>query len=451
MKKLKSIVTCLVLTTLIISCTSKDTQEESAAATATDESAGLDAGGGGLEGADASAAGKTDEANSGFLDEQLPEESLDASQPPATAQTGEPSAQPGAAGDPGQAALDLPPDAQASAEPPPAEGAPSTDTTPPGDATASVDPGTSELAPPPVEAPVDVPKDDTPKPAVAALKKIESAPFRRKAGGTLLNAVYIARDGDTFSSISEKIYGNKDKSKALKKDNPAFKSVKAGHKIYYNSPQRPDDESKLLTFYEDQGMAPEVYVAKEGDNIRKVAKELLGYKDAWKEVWATNLVESKQELPAGTELKYWKGGPTVPKVAMDSHKNDLPAPPPMENTPPPPPSQAATNDLPPPPPPAMEPPPPPPPPVAARTNDIPPPPPPPAMEPPPPPPPPKPMAKAPKVPAADPKPEGMDDDTVMALAVLGGALVLLVGLMIVRRRRAQKELNAQFGDTQVGT
>ena len=37
-----------------------------------------------------------------------------------------------------------------------------------------------------------------------------------------------------------------------------------------------------------------------------VSETLLGDKDSWKEVWATNPhVESKDYIPAGIDLKYW--------------------------------------------------------------------------------------------------------------------------------------------------
>jgi hypothetical protein len=123
----------------------------------------------------------------------------------------------------------------------------------------------------------------------------------------LLNTVYIGRPKDTIYSVSMKIFGS-DRSADLKAANPFLnaREVKVGDKIYYNSPKRPQDAERMLTYYEDNGIPAQTYVSKSGENIRTISKNLLGHKDSWKEVWATNLaVDSKGELPEGTELRYW--------------------------------------------------------------------------------------------------------------------------------------------------
>lgn len=137
------------------------------------------------------------------------------------------------------------------------------------------------------------------------LKKIASSPYKKN--GILINAVYVARPGDTLQAISEKIYGQ-DKSAELKTLNSHIgsKKIKTGMKIYYNSPRRPNDEARLLTFYEDNGVSPSIYTSQEGDNIRVVSKKLLGDENSWKEIWATNSdVESKGVLSGGVQLRYW--------------------------------------------------------------------------------------------------------------------------------------------------
>jgi hypothetical protein len=165
---------------------------------------------------------------------------------------------------------------------------------------------------------------------------------------------------------------DKKKSKELKKINESIakRALKAGDKVYYGSPNRPDDATKVITFYEDTGVLPETYVAKEGDNLKKLGNELLGFKDGWKELWATNLMESKGKLEPGVEVKYWSsksgaaahpaaGGemagamappaePAAPNAAL-APPSDLPPPPPPPPSEPPP--QHAQADLPPPPPP----------------------------------------------------------------------------------------------------
>lgn len=136
------------------------------------------------------------------------------------------------------------------------------------------------------------------------LLKIKDVPFERD--GALMNRVYIARAGDTLDGVSQKIYGS-DRVGDLRRWNPTVRrSPKVGEKIYYNSPRDPQDSSRMLTYYEDVGAAPQVHVTREGDNIRELGRSLLGHNDGWKEIWSTNLdVASKGELPAGIELKYW--------------------------------------------------------------------------------------------------------------------------------------------------
>lgn len=212
----------------------------------------------------------------------------------------------------------------ADATPPPPGGdqaAQGADATPPPPDASTPPPVADSSAPPPAEPMTTPPPADAgaamaaggdmgaPKPA--SLQKIKSQPW--KQGNYLLNAVYIARKGDTSKKIAQKVFGSEDKKKELCKYNAhnCSRKVKVGDKFYYNSPQRPNDETVMKTFYEDAGIAPQIYTAKASDNIRKVSKELLGDKDSWKEVWATNDVESKGTLDEGTKLKYWPDSETA--------------------------------------------------------------------------------------------------------------------------------------------
>ncbi|MGZ3768392.1 MAG: LysM peptidoglycan-binding domain-containing protein [Bdellovibrio sp.] len=360
--------------------------------------------------------------------------------------------------------------------------------------TPSTDPALDAPAPVPQDTasmsePAKLPERATtivenPEPAKqASLQKVATTPW--KVGKKWFNTVYFARPGDTLSGISQMVYGA-NKVSELKKGNPTFKSrgVKPGDKVYYNSPNRPDDSGKMMTYYEDNGLSPEVYVAKSGDNIRKVSKKLLGYGNAWKEVWAMNSVDSKGELPEGTELRYWKGSsvaaaPAKPKhekhekhevaQANIQHEPQMPA---MPEEPPMPPGQQAQADIPPPPPmpeqppaemappppppPAQHMPPPPPPPPQGMAHEMaPPPPPPPAQHMPPPPPPPaeavNPPAPKPQAVADEAAPEKMDQDTTLALGVVGLAAAGLAALIVVRKKRKQRELEQQAMDsTHVG-
>jgi len=300
-----------------------------------------------------------------------------------------------------------------------------------------------------------------PKPK-ASLKKIEKIPFKR--GGQLLNAVYIARPKDTYKKIAENIYGDAGRAKDIKKANSSIAKPRPGDKIYYNSPQRPTDETVVKNYFEDSGASPQVYVAKEGDDLKKVGQELLSYDQAWKELWVTNDFDEKGTLAPGTEIRYFAlaAQPAEAPKANDVAAANVPAdagtpppPPPTDELPPP---TDPSMDFPPPPtdagvPPAMEeiPPPmdasaPPPPPA-----DYPPPPPPPVE--PPPPPPPQAVAEDGSPVEGDAAAEGgMDSETMTSLAIGVGILAAGAGaLVVLRKRRQQKEMAQAFNDSQVGT
>lgn len=496
MKKIAVLIASLAFVIHMAGCTSSDSRDDANSDQAVSddlgtEDAGLDQATAEEQPADqpADATATADNGaagdDQGFLDEQLPDDAMNsAAQTPDNGTT--------ASTDSAAAPTDTTapaPDATAAATPPPDEAAPnldqpaetSTDTASAAPE-ASAEPAPDLNAPPstqdtastaspdataafatPAEAPAEQPKP------VASLKKIEEQPIHR--AGLLLNSVYVARTGDSYKSISKMIYGSSAKASELKKANPAYKSPRPGDKIYYNSPVRATDDSKVLTYYEDNGMVPEVYVAKEGDNLKKVSRELLGYKNAWKEIWATNAaLESKDKLPAGTELRYWKNAPVAaPAPAMgEVAANPQMTPPPPAELPPPP---AVNAEPPAPPPQAMNNPPPPaegvnpPPPAEMANQQMPPqdpnqagmnPPPPPDLPPPPPaeavnpPPPPPPVARKTIKPEGAPT-EGMDQDLMMSLAGAGIVAAGLAALVIVRKRRQQKEMSSAFNDTQVGT
>ena len=151
----------------------------------------------------------------------------------------------------------------------------------------------------------------------AALMKVKEGPFTAPGGATM-NRVYIARPKDTAKSIATKVYNDPKRSKDLVKWNPVLKrGARAGDKVYYSSAANPSD-SRMMNFYEEAGVAPQSYTTKDGDNLRTVAKNLLGFKDAWKEVWETNQsVESKGKVPAGLNLSYWpETGTAAPVQTM---------------------------------------------------------------------------------------------------------------------------------------
>lgn len=286
---------------------------------------------------------------------------------------------------------------------------------------------------------------DEPKPAPRTLQKMAASPW--KVGSKWVNGIYFARPGDSLGSISQTIYGD-DRTKELKKINPTYnnRDVKPGDKVYYASVIRPDDNGQIQTYFEEKNIPSKTYVSKPGDNIRKVSQELLGYPEAWKEVWSYNTLESKQDIGEGVELRYWEaqahmGAPTTPVMAdqapatpppmqEDPMMAQTPPPPPPQDLPPPPDmgQNMAANDLPPPPPP-MDPPPPPPMEMA-----------------PPPPPPPPPMQQM----ATTEDTSSSEQDQTLAMGAIGVMVLGAVALIMVRRKRKQREMDQALGETHVG-
>ena len=142
-------------------------------------------------------------------------------------------------------------------------------------------------------------------------KKIKAQPYNQ--AGFLINAVYIARKGDDIQSVSNKIFGV-DQVDQLHAINLFLKKrgVKVGDKIYYQSPNRPQDSSQLLFYFEDKGIPPQYHQAQAGENIRQIASQLLGDSNSWKEIWATNPdLQSKGVLNQPVTFKYWPEGADV--------------------------------------------------------------------------------------------------------------------------------------------
>lgn len=453
LKRLGLVVALLSLCIVTSNCTSNESKDENAAVSeeTSEEVIETDfAEGGELEPVDETAASTETAATEAPTEDALPDSSLD--ETAATSDSGELGFEETPATDTAATPSTEPPVTET------AETAPATTETvsePPKDnffmsdavtgadeakSAATTETATTEAPAASTETTVAEP---TPVKANVPLQKIDAAPVEKN--GTILNAVYLARPGDTVSGISQKIYGS-DRSKDLKRWNASLNNgVSNGEKVYYNSPQRPTDSQNMRTYYEDMGIAPEIYISKSGDNIRTVAKKLLGESDSWKEIWSTNLsVESKGELPEGTQLQYWPSSAAMTTLAktedppMEVAKNepamDLP---PQEELPPPPPAMDAPpmEDLNPP--------------TEMAQAELPPPPPEPQQVEPPPPPPPPARAQAPPAAELDPL-AGMNDDMVM----LGGIAVVVISLasiIIIRKRRQKKAEDSAFADTtQVG-
>lgn len=185
---------------------------------------------------------------------------------------------------------------------------------------------------------------DPPAPSLEAAKKVvpvakvpENPFFRNER---VMNTVYIARPGDDLATISKKVFDS-DRTAMLLADNPHIaKGIEPGDKIYYNSPNRPDDRKQVLTYYEDNSLPVQYYTTQEGDDIQRIGKRLLGFDEAWREIYATNdSLETQALLPKGLQIRYWTGAKLVDPYAEEPPPEEEakpvaenPNPPPMEPT-----------------------------------------------------------------------------------------------------------------------
>lgn len=300
------------------------------------------------------------------------------------------------------------------------------------------------------------------------VKKIKTYPFNR--GGILANAVYIARQGDDLSSISQTIYGTDRTSDLLTVNPNLHRGVDVGDKVYYNSPNRPQDSNSLLFYYEDIGANPQEHITSGNENIRDLAETLFGERESWKELWATNMdVESKWSLPDGLALRHWASASTASALP--------PPPPPVADSPPieegpPPPSQDANEfpdmamdttqgDIPMPPPPFEEGPPggealPPPGEPGPPGGDMP-------FDdtadggiPPPPPPPSAPdlgsaqdFGGSPMSGQSDTGLLGLGEDESLIFLLVGVVIVMFVLIIAIRKKSKRRKMRVDLGDTQI--
>ena len=105
-------------------------------------------------------------------------------------------------------------------------------------------------------------------------------------------------------------------------------ALRVGQKVYYNSPNRSQDRSRLLTYYEDVRIPAQTYSASAGENIRKVSENLLGHQRSWMEIWANNQqIQEKWTLNAPYQVRYWQGA-QAPAPTLASNQDPTPTTPP---------------------------------------------------------------------------------------------------------------------------
>ena len=156
------------------------------------------------------------------------------------------------------------------------------------------------------------------------LNKIMTVPYMK--AGQIVNAVYIARPEEDLSLISQKIYGRDETNQLLKiNSHLQNRSVVVGDKVYYNSPNRPNDNIKLLFYYQDNNIPPSYYNLSPGDNIRTVATQILKHPKSWKEIWATNPnLKSKSIMEKNLDIVYWPESTAQTAPGFDTEQMEQP-------------------------------------------------------------------------------------------------------------------------------
>ncbi len=116
--------------------------------------------------------------------------------------------------------------------------------------------------------------------------RIAAAPFQSE--GMWMNGFYFVRDGgESWESISQRLYSRNDRSQLLKKWNGG-KALEAGTVVYYNSPFRPDDSQSMKVFAEDFGSPLESVTVQSGDWLSKIGQARYGDMRTWMEIVALN-------------------------------------------------------------------------------------------------------------------------------------------------------------------
>ena len=137
------------------------------------------------------------------------------------------------------------------------------------------------------------------------VKKMANVPFKRN--DILLNTLYVVRPNDNFQTITEKIYGP-GSSANLTVLNPYVdpNRMNVGEKVYYNSPNRPNDKAKMLFYYDDIRRQSQTWLVQSGEDIRAVSQKLLGHPRSWMEIWATHSeIVSKGKFESSHTIRYF--------------------------------------------------------------------------------------------------------------------------------------------------
>ncbi|MCB9253312.1 MAG: LysM peptidoglycan-binding domain-containing protein [Bdellovibrionaceae bacterium] len=149
----------------------------------------------------------------------------------------------------------------------------------------------------------NVPMGSGPRSAVTSSSpQIPSEAFEK--GGALLNRFYFSRKGDSWDSISQTLYGTREKSLSLQTWNG--RRLRPGKLVYYESPSNRND-SNMVSYYEERGIRPEAYSLKRGESLSMVAQRQYGDGRSWKEIAGLNGIAAPDEIKVGTQLMLYPG------------------------------------------------------------------------------------------------------------------------------------------------
>lgn len=189
-----------------------------------------------------------------------------------------------------------------------------------------------ETSSPPSAAPMPMSTPVTPQRTVYKTPRIPGKALKRKEG--ILNRFYFVRSGDTPESVSTLIYGSPEKAHQFW----VSKGMKwaPGRLIYYSSPKNPGD-SRMLSFYKEEGISGARVKVKRGNWLSKIAKQYLGSPKSWVEIAVMNQINDPFDLKVGQKLVLFPDirPKTNDSVALANNQTATTQPAPEAATPPP--------------------------------------------------------------------------------------------------------------------
>lgn len=152
-----------------------------------------------------------------------------------------------------------------------------------------------------------VAKRDVPQEAVAKVEvsvKGSPAPSVEQPKRDEKNRYYVARTGDSAEYVSVLIYKTSDYAAKLLAWNGPSSTWTPGKVLYYVSPEKPED-TKVVSFYEERGLAYDSMTVQPGDTLAGLAEKHLGNSLSSKEIALVNGLKEEEPLKPGQVLKIY--------------------------------------------------------------------------------------------------------------------------------------------------